>query len=507
MNEVIIGVDGGTTAVKAVAFDLTGEVRAVHHESVPVHYGGRGEAEQDMALLWDAVVACLADVAAQLGDATVLGIGLTGQGDGAWLVDADGEPARRAANWMDGRAAGRVDEWNADGRGRRLLDVTGTTVFGGLFPVLIEELAETDPDAVAKAASHLNCKDWIRFKLTGVRATDHTEASRTFLDVRDGSGYDENLAADLGLDRFLGLLPDIRHPAGQASPLSAEAAELTGIPAGTPVGVGMIDVAVTGMGLGAVGDGASWLILGTTGFVGVLLPSIADRRSDLSMVLATGNGTQVLEFMAPMTGTPNLDWIRSTLGLNEESWSDIEAIAREANPGAHGVVYLPYASPGGERAPFLDTNASASWQGMSLTSSRADILRSVYEGVVFSLVECIDALRIEGDIVVSGGGFRSDLLCQILADTTGRRVLRQDAPEAGARGAAVLALVSAGRFPDVRAASEALGATLEAFDPHPEAKDIYAFAYDVFRETRRALRPVWKPMRELRKATTDGERA
>lgn len=269
----------------------------------------------------------------------------------------------------------------------------------------------------------------------------------------------------------------------------------------------MIDVAVTGMGLGAVGDGASWLILGTTGFVGVLLPSIADRRSDLSMVLATGNGTQVLEFMAPMTGTPNLDWIRSTLGLNEESWSDIEAIAREANPGAHGVVYLPYASPGGERAPFLDTNASASWQGMSLTSSRADILRSVYEGVVFSLVECIDALRIEGDIVVSGGGFRSDLLCQILADTTGRRVLRQDAPEAGARGAAVLALVSAGRFPDVRAASEALGATLEAFDPHPEAKDVYAFAYDVFRETRRALRPVWKPMRELRKATTDGERA
>ena len=153
MNEVIIGVDGGTTAVKAVAFDLTGEVRAVHHESVPVHYGGRGEAEQDMALLWDAVVACLADVAVQLGDATVLGIGLTGQGDGAWLVDADGEPARRAANWMDGRAAGRVDEWNADGRGRRLLDVTGTTVFGGLFPVLIEELAETDPDAVAKGVS------------------------------------------------------------------------------------------------------------------------------------------------------------------------------------------------------------------------------------------------------------------------------------------------------------------------------------------------------------------
>ena len=137
MNEVIIGVDGGTTAVKAVAFDLTGEVRAVHHESVPVHCGGRGEAEQDMALLWDAVVACLADVAAQLGDATVLGIGLTGQGDGAWLVDADGEPPRRAANWFDRRAVGRVDVWNAYCRRRIWPHGLGTTVLGRPFLVLL----------------------------------------------------------------------------------------------------------------------------------------------------------------------------------------------------------------------------------------------------------------------------------------------------------------------------------------------------------------------------------
>ena len=299
----------------------------------------------------------------------------------------------------------------------------------------------------------------------------------------------------------LALLPEVRHPAGKASPLSAEASEITGIPEGTPVGVGQIDVAVTGAGLGMVENGNTWLILGTTGFVGTLLPSVSERKSDLSMVLATGNDAQVLEFMAPMTGTPNLDWIKKMLGLEVANWGDIETVARKAGPGSHGVVYLPYASPGGERAPFLDPHASASWQGMSLTTEREDILRSVYEGVAFSLVECIETLEVQDDLLVSGGGFRSDLLCEILADATGLTVVRQDAPEAGARGAAVLGLVSAGRYDTVEEAARALGATTETFEPNAENRDIYRAAYDLFLETRAALRPVWPDMRNLRKQT------
>ena len=501
MSEVVIGVDGGTTAVKAVAFALDGSIVATHHEAVPVDYGPAGEAEQDMNKIWDAVAACLRSVAEQLGDTRVIAIGLTGQGDGLWLVDADGEPVRPAATWMDGRAADRVQAWTEDGRGDKVLQVTGTTVFGGLFPVLIEELAATEPDAVARAATHLNCKDWLRLKLTGVRNTDYTEASRSFLDVRDVSGFSSSLAAEVGLAEMVRLLPEIRPADGAASPLSAEAASATGLPEGTPVGVGMIDVAVTGMGLGIVGDGASWLILGTTGFVGTLLPAVADRRSELSMVLATGHGTQVLEFMAPMTGTPNLDWIRRTLSLDDMGWDEIEATARQVPPGSGCVIYLPYASPGGERAPFLDTRASASWQGMSLTTTRAEILRSVYEGVAFSLVECIEALQIGQDLVVSGGGFRSDLLCEILADATGLNVVRQDAPEAGARGAAVLALVSAGRFSGVADAAAALSTSMQTFAPNPANRAIYRRTSDVFRRTRDALRPVWPELRELRRQT------
>lgn len=508
MAEIVIGVDGGTTAVKAVAFSLSGDVVSTRHESVPVRYGDHGEAEQDMNQIWEAVAACIHSVADALGpEDDVVAVGLTGQGDGAWLIDEDGTPVRPAATWLDGRASERVEQWNDDGRASRVFDVTGTKVFGGLFPVLMEELLETDGSRVRRAATHLNCKDWIRFKLTGNRLTDYTEASRSYLDATTAQGFSRELAEDLGQSELLDLLPEIRRSEDIGGYLTEEASHEVGLPVGTPVGVGMLDIAVTGVGLGAAHDGEGWLILGTTGFVGTLLPSIEDRRSKESMLVATGRGTQVLEFMAPMTGTPNLDWIRRTLGLADESWQSIEARARRSTPGANGVVYLPYASPGGERAPFVDTNASASWMGMSLTTTPEDVLRSVYEGVALSLADCVSHLAMSGDLVVSGGGFRSDLVCEILADITGKCVVRQSAPEAGARGAAVLALVAAGRYDTIGDASAAMACSFETFDPHPERGEIYQAVANVYSESRSAIRPMWPRMRALRQIKeADNER-
>ena len=508
-QRVVIGVDGGTTAVKAVAFDLDGNVVTLAHRSVPVEYGRAGEAAQDMNLIWEGVADCLAEVTATLGaESEILAVGLTGQGDGCWLVDADGQPIGMTPNWMDGRAAKRVAAWEADGRSAAVLEVTGTTTFPGLAPVLLEEIKETNPEAYAKAATILYCPDWVRFKLTGNKSTDYTQASRHFLDVRTVDGYSAEFAEKLGLSEALAFAPEILTADALGGTVTAEAAARTGLREGTPVGVGMIDVSVTGVGLGAVNDGDGWLILGTTGFVGALLPSVAERKSENSMVLATGRGTQVLEFLAPMTGTPNLDWIRRTLGLEAKSWDEIEPLAAAAGAASGGVVYLPYGSPGGERAPFLDTSASASWMGMSVSTTPGQILRSVYEGVAFALVECVDVLGLTGDLVVSGGGFRSDLVCQILADTTGQRVVRQDAPEAGARGAAVLALLSAGVETELKTAAAALATDVSPFEPNPANKDVYTRAHELFINARAAIRPVWPQMRELRTSTgADAEEA
>ncbi|MGO1561866.1 MAG: FGGY family carbohydrate kinase [Actinomycetaceae bacterium] len=498
-QKFVIGVDGGTTAVKAVAFTLDGAIASTVSRGVPVEYGSHGEAEQDMNAIWEAAAHCLRGVVAEIGpDAEIVGIGLTGQGDGLWLVDVDGTPIKKAATWLDGRAAERVERWTDEGRAAAVLETTGTSLFPGLAPVLLAELGEKDPELLGRAAHLLYCKDWLRYRLTGEIRTDFTEASRTFLKVADTSGYSDELAGRLGLAGALDLLPEIHGADAPGGVVSEAAAEVTGVPAGTPVGIGMIDVAVTGAGLGAVEDGEGWLILGTTGFVGTLRGSVAERTSEQSMVLATGRGTQVLEFLAPMTGTPALDWIRSTLNRDDNTWAEIEAEAGVVPVGSNGVLYHPYASPGGERAPFQDTAASASWMGMSITTTPSDILRSVYEGIAFSLVECIDELRVDHDLVVSGGGFRSDLMCQIIADTTGRRVVRQDAPEAGARGAAVLALVSAGEVADVATAAQMLATKLSTFEADAENTVAYRRAHEVYVESRNAIQPVWPRMRELR---------
>lgn len=500
MAKVVIGVDGGTTAVKAVAFDVDGKIQALHSESVPVEYGKNGEAEQDMNAIWQAVATCLRSVTSQLAEGTeIVAVGLTGQGDGCWLIDKNGEPVRKAANWMDGRAADVVEQWSQDGKAEKVLATTGTTVFSALAPVLLAKFAKAEPETIEKAAHLVYCKDWLRYKLTGEISTDYTEASRNFFDVNDCKEFSAQLASDLGLPEAMRLVPKVIPFDGDGGKVTKEAEAETGVPAGTQVGVGMIDVAITGPGLGALNDGDAWLILGTTGFVGTFLEKVSDRRSQNSMVLATGRGTQVLEFLAPMTGTPNLDWIKATLGFADKSWSEVEPIARESVPGSNGVIYLPYASPGGERAPFLDTNASASWLGMSITTTPADILHSVYEGVTFTLAECVKILQIEGDLVVSGGGFRSNLVCELLADITGHRVLRQDAPEAGARGAAVCALVSAGEAKDVKEASQMLGTEMEVFETHPARHQVYQKVFETFIETRDTVRPQWKKLRALRK--------
>lgn len=224
-NRVVIGVDGGTTAVKAVAFDLEGRVVTLAHRNVPVEYGRNGEAEQDANQIWEGVADCLAEVTKALGaDNEIIAVGLTGQGDGCWLVDADGVPVRPMPNWMDGRAAKRVAQWEEDGRAAAVLEVTGTTLFPGLAPVLLEEIAEKEPENFAKADRILYCKDWLRFKLTGNKTTDYTEASRHFLDVRTAEGYSKELAERLGMPENLKLAPEILSADALGGKVNAEAA-------------------------------------------------------------------------------------------------------------------------------------------------------------------------------------------------------------------------------------------------------------------------------------------
>lgn len=506
MTPAVLGIDAGTTAVKAVLYSLEGETLAAGHRAVGVVRTPDGGAESDIDAVWDAVVGAVRQALslARSAQPDVVAIGVTGQGDGAWLVDGEGRPVRPAALWLDGRGADRVAAWQRDGRDAAVVAATGSASFPGTLPVLLDGFAETEPETLARAAHHLNCKDAVRHRLTGEVATDPSEASRTYLDPATLAYSDEMIDA-LGHRRFAHLLAPVRAPHEVAGPLTDAAADDLGLTAGVPVAVGLVDSAACPVGLGALDDQDGWVVLGTTATVAVNRADRAAADSGIGILLPTGRGTQVIEALSSMVGTPNLDWVRDSLGLSDRGWSELERLARTATDGSGGVVYLPYGSPSGERAPFVDSAASASWVGMSVTTTPAQLLRSVFEGLAFTVAESLDLLDAGDRVPVCGGGARSDLLCQLLADVSGRTIVRTADPEIGARGAATVALVAAGLADDLAAAVRVFPADTVEFTPHLSLA--LGAARDVFARVRAALRPEWPALRVLGRLSPPAETA
>lgn len=506
MTPAVLGIDAGTTAVKAVLYSLEGETLAAGHRAVSVVRTPDGGAESDIDAVWDAVVGAVRQALslARSAQPDVVAIGVTGQGDGAWLVDGEGRPVRPAALWLDGRGADRVAAWQRDGRDAAVVAATGSASFPGTLPVLLDGFAETEPETLARAAHHLNCKDAVRHRLTGEVATDPSEASRTYLDPATLAYSDEMIDA-LGHRRFAHLLAPVRAPHEVAGPLTDAAAAELGLTAGVPVAVGLVDSAACPVGLGALADQDGWVVLGTTATVAVNRADRAAADSGIGILLPTGRGTQVIEALSSMVGTPNLDWVRDSLGLSDRGWSELERLARTATDGSGGVVYLPYGSPSGERAPFVDAAASASWVGMSVTTTPAQLLRSVFEGLAFTVAESLDLLDAGDRVPVCGGGARSDLLCQLLADVSGRTIVRTADPEIGARGAATVALVAAGLADDLAAAVRVFPADTVEFTPHLSLA--LGAARDVFARVRAALRPEWPALRVLGRLSPPAETA
>ncbi|MBK1782691.1 FGGY family carbohydrate kinase [Prauserella cavernicola] len=498
LPDAIVGIDAGTTAVKATVVTTGGAELGTARVPVPVARSGRGHAEQSMTDVWDAVTETVRAALTAAGEVRVRALGVTGQGDGAWLLDEHHEPAGPAVLWLDGRAADRVERWERDGRAEAVRRATGSSLFPGALPVLLDELAHTDEGLLARARHQANCKDWIRLRLTGVLETDASEASRTYLDVATGD-YSTTLLDALGHQRFAAWLPPIAPP-GSHRPLTARAATALGLPAGLPVVTGLVDTAAAGVGLGVTEPGQVYSILGTTAFLGTVRASADELRTNVGITVATGEEHAVLECLCPMSGTPNLDWVRTTLGLRDADWDTIERQAGAVPPGAGGVLYLPYGAESGERAPFADVHASAAWLGLSTETGAGQLLRAVYEGLALSLRECRDALGApgaNGTIRLCGGAATSGLLCQIVADVTGAVVERAVAAEPGARGAAALALRALSGTGLAEAAAAFVG-ELDVFTPDPEATAAHDAQFRTFTAVRDAVRPHWPALRALR---------
>lgn len=425
---MFVGIDVGTSLVKAAAFDRGGRQLAV--EARPVHLDvRRGAVEQEMREVYAAVVGVLLTLTGRLAEPVELA-GLTGQGDGVWLVDAAGRPVRPALSWMDGRAHELVDRWLADGTFEAVFRRTGSAMFPGCPGLLLAWLDRHEPGALDAAAAAAYCKDMVFQRLTGAGrvVTDVSDASMPFLDPRSRS-YDDEVVDLLGLGHRRGLLPAI------GDPIATGEASGEGLPAGTPLANGPYDLPACALGAGVTAPGDGLLIVGTC-----LASLVATTELDLAgepagLYISTDRPGHWLRAMPAMVGTAALDWVLRTTGARHE---ELEDLLVASPPGSWGVRVLPYFAPSGERAPFVEPGLRAELYGVSLETRPADLVRATCEGIGYAARHCLEAAGLTGSLAVCGGGTRSLAWTGLLADVLGRP-LKVVEGEVGARGAVLAA--------------------------------------------------------------------
>ncbi|WP_435129627.1 FGGY family carbohydrate kinase [Actinacidiphila sp. bgisy144] len=462
---MFVGVDMGTSVAKAAAFAEDGTTLRV--ESVPIAPGGHGEAvEQDVE---EVARAATAVIGAVTGGQRPALVAVTGQGDGLWLVDDRGRAVRPAMSWMDGRAGGLVAEWMADGTADRLYHRTGNVLFPGSPGPLLAWLDRHEPHALDAAATAACCKDVIHLRLTGERGTDLSDASVPFLDPRTRTYAPDALAA-LGVAHRAGLLPPIAAtlPYGQAR------AGTAGLPDGTPVTGGPYDLPACATGAGVTEPGDGLLIVGTTLACQVVVADVDLDGDPVGFHLATARPDRHLRALPAMTGTAALEWVLGLTGTTHDQLSDL---LDASPPGARGVAALPYLSPSGERAPFVDPAARAEFTGLDLRSTSADVVRAMCEAIAFAARHCLEAAGLTGQLAVCGGGARNSGWLRLFADVLGRPLRVARGPEPGARGAVLAGLAAHGAAIGRAVDTAAWTAPEAVVDPDPAAVAHYEQGY------------------------------
>lgn len=488
----VIGIDTSTTATKAILLDRRGTVVGVGSSSYNYQAPHPLWSEQDPRLWWDATIAAVRQVMREQGVAAdeVEAVGLTGQMHGSVLLDDEGEVVRPAILWNDQRTAAECDEIRRLVGPERLIEVTGNDALTGFTAPKLLWVRRHEPDNWAKVRHVLLPKDYVRFRLTDGFAVDVADGSGTILFDLAARTWSPEMLAALDLDPSF-LPPTFEGPVVTGGVTKA-AAEATGLRAGTPVVAGGGDQTANAVGVGAVSPGVVALSLGTSGvvFATTAGPSIEARGRVHAFCHAVPGRWHMMGVMLSAAGS--LRWLREALAPTL-SFDHLVAGAAEVAAGSDGLLFLPYLT--GERTPHPDPLARGAFVGLTVRHDLRHLTRAVLEGVAFGLRDGLDLMTKAGvsvpsQIRASGGGTRSQLWRQILADVLEAEIATVSTEEGAAFGAGLLATVGAGWFATVEAAAAAAVSVSPGADPSGLAAT-YREAHNRFRQLYPALAPTF----------------
>ncbi|VXB65402.1 xylulokinase [Citricoccus sp. K5] len=477
-----LGVDLGTSSVKVVAVDEEAAIVVSATRTYPLHSPESGWVEQDPLDWWRATAEAVREVVDEHPELRIAGIGLTGQMHGLVALDDAGEVVRPAILWNDNRTDAQVQEIVERVGGQdRLLALTNNPALAGFTAGKILWLQQCEPESFAQVASVLLPKDYLRYRMTGINATDVSDASGTGLfDVRNRRWSDEMFTL-LGLPR--GLMPTVFESSEVTGYLSSATAEELGLPAGIPVVAGGGDSVLQTTSMGITQEGAMGITIGTAGIVAQAAEHCPDNVGARVQV-SCGNEPGRWHVMGvALTCGETLLWLTRALSTVKEDLkvADVVRLAESAEPGSQGLRFAPYLV--GERCPYPDPGLRAAWFGLDLRHTAADMARAGIEGALLNVREIRDlfaSLGLQADrVLTSGGAARFPLWKETLSNVLNTRIEFVRGGQGGAAyGAALLAGIGVGRWRDLDDALQAVG-TEEYTDPNPGIAGLYD---NVFRE-------------------------
>jgi len=494
----VIGIDIGTTSTKAVAFDKTGRVLGAHTASYPLADPAPGQATQDPARIFEAVLEVVRVASAEAGGrCRIAGLAVSSAMHSLIALDDAGQPITPSVTWADGRASAQAERLRAAPGGLELHRRTGTPLHPmSPLPKLVW-FREVAPEIFRRARHWVGIKEYVLLRLCGELVMDWSIASATGLLNLEALDWDEEALSIAGVTREQ--LPPLVSTKHVLPALGADSASATNLPAETPVVVGAGDGALANLGLGAVRPGVAACSIGTSGALRVVVerPAVDPRGRVFCYALAPGRW---VVGGAINNGGVVLEWAGEALArdLGEGSYQELLAEAAEVPPGSGGLLMLPYLL--GERAPHWSSLPRGAYVGLTRGHRRRHLVRAALEGVCLQLDLVLRSMEAAGnevhEIRATGGFAQSELWKQMLADALGMEIGFPAGHEGSSFGAALLGMEALGIVESFDVAADLVHID-HTVKPDPDAAATYDALLPVFADLYDALVPTFQSLREL----------
>lgn len=482
-----IGVDLGTSAVKLLLMDETGKVLNIVSKEYPLSFPQPGWSEQNPSDWWTQSIAGLKELTAGMNKNDVAGISFGGQMHGLVVLDENDEVIRPAILWNDGRTQKETDYLNNEIGKEKLSKLTGNIAFAGFTAPKILWLKANEPQNFAKIKKIMLPKDYIAYRLTGEFSTDYSDASgMLLLDVKNKCWSKEMLEICGVKEEWM---PKLYESYEKTGTLKSDVAEELGFPAECIVAAGAGDNAAAAIGTGTVGAGKCNLSLGTSGTLFITSDKFGvDPHNALHSFDHADGGYHLMGCMLSAASCNNW-WMKDILH-SDDFVNEQKPLGEDGRLGENHVYFLPYLM--GERSPHNDPSARASFIGMSMDTSRADMLQAVFEGVAYGLRDSLEVARSLGAApertTICGGGAKSPLWRKIVANIMDMKVDTVEVEEGPAYGGAILAAVADKKFESVEAAAKTIIKKKDTTEPDPVLVEKYAAGYEKFKKFYPALK-------------------